>query len=439
MNLERMKSMSIDDGDNKASEEQNDVDKRKQEAVEFKDKGNKFVKNKDYESAIKMYSKAIELFSEDPIFYSNRSQCFLSLEKYKECIEDASRAIMLDPKSSKSYYRRMVAYEKLGDDFKALQNCRKLLDLTPDDTASKSSYDRIHNRLAEAEKKKDKEKIRWSRLGKSSKVIEFVSKSPHLCSKRPMNKISVRNRKPVDPIPESVIDRIFDNNTGEHVPEPETDSKLFKPNFLTSPTSEQAPKPRYVRTPKPVNPTPNDIVDSIYNNKNTSEQAPEHETSSPPKTAKVEEKPEKAEIVDKKKLDETNEMLKVATEVKKETMLTLEELEAQKNHMISTPLNSLQFYTTWRGLNEPHRFLYLKHIVDNCILSFTKLLGAQLDSEMLSEIIHVIHKYFIQYNLPAITLLSCLSKNSEIVVLSMFLESDEKRSKLPKMICKIFL
>lgn len=379
--------MSIDDGDNKVSEEQNDEAANRQQAIEFKDKGNQYVKGKDYESAIKMYSRAIELCNDDHVFYSNRAQCYLSLEKYKECIDDASKAIALDSKSSKSFYRRMLAYEKLGEDIKALQSCSQLMKLTPEDQASKNAYDRIHNRIMDAEKKKDKEKIRWSRLGRSSEVINFVTKPPHLSSKRPMKKIPIRLRKASSPIPEAIIDKIFGNNTGETVPEPETDSKLFKSNFLIA---------------------------------------------SSPKIAKLDEqkkpKVEAPIIEDKKKLNETNEILK-ATESKKEQQLSLEELETQKHHLVIVPSNGPQFYSAWKELCDTQRFLYLKNISDNNA-PVGKLLGAQLNSEMLSEIIYTVHKYFILYNCPYIRLLYDLSQNTEITLLAMFLESDEKSSKL---------
>lgn len=394
--LLKMKSISIDEGDNKISEEQNDAATRRLEALEFKDKGNTFVKGKEYESAVKMYTRAIELCNDDPVFFSNRSQCFLTLERYKECIEDANRAIELDPKSFKSLYRRMAAYEKLGDDFRALQSCRQWLDVAPDDQSCKNAYDRIHNRIIDAEKKKDKEKIRWSRLGINSEVTNFVTKPPHLRSKRPMKNIPVRLRKAASPIPEAIIDKIFGNNTGENLPEPETDSKLFKPNFLLSPSA-----------------------------------------GSPPKIAKLEEKPkvQVPMIIDeKKKLDETNEILKA----QKEQVMTMEELETHKNHLIVLPASGPQFSGAWKELSDIQRFLYLKNIVESN-KNIGKLLGPQLDNSMLKEIIHTIHKYFPLHQLPCIRLLNDLGKNSEMSLLAMFLEEAEKKSKLNKLSVELLI
>lgn len=384
--LQKIKAMTIGDDDNKACEDESEVARKRSEAVDFKNKGNTFVKNKEYESAIKMYSRAIELCNDDSVFYSNRSQCYLSLEKYQECVEDATKAIDLDPLSTKSLYRQMTAYEKLGDDFKALKSCRLWLDLAPEDQTCKNSYDRIHNRIVEAEKKKDKEKIRWSRFGSESKITNFVTKPPHMRSNRPLKKITVRLRKAASPIPEAVIDRIFGNNTGENVLEPETDSKLFKPNFLCSPQ--------------------------------------------PPKIAKLSENDEVQVISEKQKLDKTNESLKAA-EVKKD--LKIEDLETLNSHLAVIPSSGPMFYGIWKELGEIQRFVYLKNIAANGV-PIGKLLGAQLDSEMLSQIIEIVHKHFTTYNVPFLRLLSDLGKNSELEVLAMFLDNEEKSSELNRKI-----
>lgn len=361
-------------------EEFNDAAERKKEANSFKEKGNTLVKNKEFESAIKMYSRAIELVNDDPVFYSNRSQCFLKLEKLQECIDDAKMATELDPNHAKSYYRLMIAYEQMEENFKAIQACRKLLELTPDDELCKKSYDRIHDKIMEAEKKKDREKIRWSRLSPKAQYINFIEKSPHLRSKKPLKRIPVKLRKAPSPIPESIIDKIFNNNTGEQHSEPETDSKLFKSNFLQ----------QSLITPKPV-------------------------------------KSEMVIIEDKKKVDESNEILK-ATENKKDQIASLQELEAMKCSLITIPGTGLQFYAAWKELNEQQRFLYLKNIAEHDV-HIGKLLGAYLDSYMLSEIILIVHKYFIHFNIPSIRLLKDLSQNHEISLLAVFLENDEKKSK----------
>ena len=43
--------------------------------------GNSYVKNKQWDKAIEFYTKAINCYSYDPVFYANRALCYLIKEK----------------------------------------------------------------------------------------------------------------------------------------------------------------------------------------------------------------------------------------------------------------------------------------------------------------------------------------------------------------------
>jgi tetratricopeptide (TPR) repeat protein len=343
-----------------------DEESLKKSADEYKEKGNAFVKAKDYESGLKMYTMAIETYSNDAVYYSNRSQCFLELEKYEECIEDTKKSLAVNDCFAKSYFRQMKAYEKMGQNMRALSTCQRWMEKIPNDQTSQTNYDRIHNKIIEENNQRKRSQIKWS---KYPKEVNFVEKKPHMQSKKPLKSIPVHLKKSQSPIPEHVLDKIFNNNTGEHVPEPKTDSKLFKTNFFD-------------KTPI-VKPTP------------------------------IKPEPEEKSVVNEK-----NEILKAS-----ERIPSLDELQGLKNNLISLPQSGPQFYTSWKELNEELKFLYLKNLADNSI-DIGKLLGATLNSDMLSEIIQIIHKYFMHHNLPYIQLLHNLSKNIEIPILSMFFTPD---------------
>lgn len=321
-----------------------------------------------------MYSKAIDIYP-DPVFYSNRSQCFLNLENYKACIEDASSALMLDVNLSKAYYRRMMAYEKLNENIKALQNCQEWMSTLPDDQLAKNSYDRIHNKIIEVTKQKEKEKIKWCRL---TDLTNFIEKPLTPQSKKSLRKINVCLKKSHSPIPDNIIDLIFSNDTGEctSFEHNATDSKLFKPNFLSS--SYDKPKP---------------II-----------------------------------IEDKNVVNETNEILKACDKQGHEDIPDLKELEEIKNDLICPPQTGPQFFAAWKELTDELRFLYLKNIAEDK-LKIGKLLGAQLNSEMLAQILQIVHKYFLPYQISYLDFIHELSKNSELSVLAMFLENEDKQSK----------
>uniref|UniRef100_A0A8B9MKU6 Uncharacterized protein n=1 Tax=Accipiter nisus TaxID=211598 RepID=A0A8B9MKU6_9AVES len=73
---------------------------------------------KDYENAVKYYSSAIELNPTNAIYYGNRSLAYLRTECYGYALADATRAVELDKKYIKGYYRRAASNMALGK-FKA--------------------------------------------------------------------------------------------------------------------------------------------------------------------------------------------------------------------------------------------------------------------------------------------------------------------------------
>lgn len=90
--------------------DQNEIDKI---AMQLKDKGNELFKSKDFENALKFYHWALEL-KNDPIFYSNISACYVSLNEMDKVVEYCTKALDLKPDYSKVILRRAVAYEKLN-------------------------------------------------------------------------------------------------------------------------------------------------------------------------------------------------------------------------------------------------------------------------------------------------------------------------------------
>jgi len=48
----------------------------KEESVELKAKGNKYVAGHEWLNAIEAYTKAIDLYDQDPAYYCNRAQVF---------------------------------------------------------------------------------------------------------------------------------------------------------------------------------------------------------------------------------------------------------------------------------------------------------------------------------------------------------------------------
>ena len=101
-------------------------------AVSWKEKGNKFVQEKQYLEALNCYTKAIELDANDPILYSNRSAMYYNLKYYDNAILDAEMAITLRPTYVKAYLRKGNALEAQNKYKEALDTYELGLKQDPD-------------------------------------------------------------------------------------------------------------------------------------------------------------------------------------------------------------------------------------------------------------------------------------------------------------------
>ena len=72
-----------------------------QQAEKFKSLGNEAIQAGNFAAAIKYYSEAIALDSENAALYSNRSAVFCALKRFDQALDDADVAIKLNPRWAK--------------------------------------------------------------------------------------------------------------------------------------------------------------------------------------------------------------------------------------------------------------------------------------------------------------------------------------------------
>jgi serine/threonine-protein phosphatase 5 len=82
------------------------------------------MKSSQFEHAIKMYSRAIDLDSSNAAAYNNRAQAFIALSEFEKAASDATACLSLEPQNTKALYRR---------------GCCKLLIKPQDESAIKSA------------------------------------------------------------------------------------------------------------------------------------------------------------------------------------------------------------------------------------------------------------------------------------------------------------
>ena len=69
----------------------------------FKEQGNEAFKQKDYNSAVSFYTKALETTPDDHTILGNRAAAYHNLGQYTEAEGDADRCISIKPDWSKGY------------------------------------------------------------------------------------------------------------------------------------------------------------------------------------------------------------------------------------------------------------------------------------------------------------------------------------------------
>jgi serine/threonine-protein phosphatase 5 len=102
-------------------------------ADELKEAGNRKFTAGDYEGAVRLYTGAIAACETAPsaVLHSNRANAYLKLEEFGAALSDATRAVELDPRYPKAYYRRASALFALGKKRDALRDFASASRLVP--------------------------------------------------------------------------------------------------------------------------------------------------------------------------------------------------------------------------------------------------------------------------------------------------------------------
>nr|CAB3463550.1 unnamed protein product [Digitaria exilis] len=104
-----------------------------QKAEELKLKANEAFKANKFSQAIELYSHAIELNTSNAVYWANRAFAHTKLEEYGSAVQDATKAIEIDPRYSKGYYRRGAAYLAMGKFKEALKDFQQVKKICPND------------------------------------------------------------------------------------------------------------------------------------------------------------------------------------------------------------------------------------------------------------------------------------------------------------------
>ncbi|XP_026731290.1 protein unc-45 homolog B [Trichoplusia ni] len=118
------------------------------EAETYKNKGNEAFKNENYEEAISLYSKAIDLAEKESrdlaTYLKNRAAAYLKTKDYEKVIKDCDEAIRIVPEDPKALFRRSQALESLQRYEEAYRDAKTIFTVDPTNKAVQPVLARLH-------------------------------------------------------------------------------------------------------------------------------------------------------------------------------------------------------------------------------------------------------------------------------------------------------
>ena len=106
-------------------------------------------KQKAYEKAIRHYTEALALKTDDPEIYYNRGLACFSMGEITQAIADYSKAIELKPDNAETYYNRGLAYSRIDEIDLALSDYNKTIELKPDNAEAYYNRGLAYSRIDE--------------------------------------------------------------------------------------------------------------------------------------------------------------------------------------------------------------------------------------------------------------------------------------------------
>lgn len=105
------------------------------------------MKAKEYDEAIRAYSKSIELNPGEAATYCNRAMAYLRQKNYARCIDDANKTLEMEPEYVKAYHRRGKAYLATNKFELAIRDFQFILEKNPDDKDINASLKQAREKL----------------------------------------------------------------------------------------------------------------------------------------------------------------------------------------------------------------------------------------------------------------------------------------------------
>ena len=131
--------------------------------------GNRCYNNEDYSEAIENYSKAIELDTNEPLYYNNRADAYYECKKYQEAVNGWNKVLELNPEYEINYFKFAYSADEIGDYDKALEYLNIDIESNPENNSSYNNRGLI-----------------WFKKNEYEKAIEDYNKAIELNDGKPL-------------------------------------------------------------------------------------------------------------------------------------------------------------------------------------------------------------------------------------------------------------
>ncbi|KAI0052603.1 40S ribosomal protein S7 [Auriscalpium vulgare] len=147
-------------------------------AQNFKEQGNDYFKGRRHREALGFYTQGVDAKPTDPTLLEallcNRAACNLELKNYGSVLRDCSKAITINDKSSKAFYRSGLALMALERVDEAIDCCERCLQFDAQNAGVKSLREKAVTRKEEKEKK---ERERQARMRAEEERMRRLTKA----------------------------------------------------------------------------------------------------------------------------------------------------------------------------------------------------------------------------------------------------------------------
>jgi len=107
----------------------------------YKNRGKAYFRQREYDTAIADYDRAIELNPKDGAVFDARGSAYYYKSDYERAIADYTEAIRLQPEDANPYYNRCLAFARTDRKPQAIDDCQTALRYRPDDRDIKKALD----------------------------------------------------------------------------------------------------------------------------------------------------------------------------------------------------------------------------------------------------------------------------------------------------------